>query len=467
LNRDALANSQVQVIACRARMKDGTLIALTSGQEPDRIDLKKDMGELSDALGRLVPIDLSEAFQQEARVRVYLAVPKLQMGQTNVTRDGAAHDARYREAVLPLEEESQGGDRQEIALRRLNVRLLLSTQDTSGYELLPIAQIARAGERAATPRLDDEYIPPVLAVDAWQELRVNYVQAIYDLIGEKIELLSQMVLDRGVSFSSQEPGDLDRLLMLMVLNGAYAKMRTLAFAPGVHPFLAYTDLCQVVGELSIFDEEARRLGEVPLYDHDDLERIFRWLKREFERLLQRLGRYDFEQRYFIGTANKGMEVALEPKWFQESWKWFVGVQPFQISPQECEALLTDSDGNGSEKSSASGLIHRKADKRLDWKFGAASEVEKLYQSRIQGLKLVRRADVPTALPRRAGWIFFEVQRGNTAWQKVQYEQTLGMRFNVSLIRNLDTLVGQRKLEVATDRVNGALEFALFAVPKQS
>jgi type VI secretion system protein ImpJ len=389
------------------------------------------------------------------------------MGQPNVGRDGASHEARYVESVLPLEEESQGGDRQEIALRRLNVRLLLSTQDTSGFELLPIAQIARAGERAATPRLDDDYIPPVLAVEAWQELRVNYVQAIYDLIGEKIDLLSKTVVDRGVSFTSQEPGDLDRLLMLMILNGAYAKMRSLAFASGVHPFLAYSELCQVVGELSIFDEDARRLGEVPLYDHDDLARIFRWLKREFERLLGRLGRYEYEQRFFVGTANKGMEVALEPKWFHESWKWFVGVKPKQIAPQECESLLTDSDGNGSEKASATGLIQRKPDKRLDWKFGSASEVEKLYQSRIPGLKLVRRSDVPTALPRREGWLYFEVQRGNNAWKTVQYEQTLGMRFNVSLIRNLDTLEGQRRLEVATDRVHGELEFALFAVPKQT
>ena len=50
------------------------------------------------------------------------------------------------------------------------MRLLLSTQDLSGYEYLPIAQIKRAGEGESLPKLDSQYFPPLLAIDAWPAL---------------------------------------------------------------------------------------------------------------------------------------------------------------------------------------------------------------------------------------------------------------------------------------------------------
>ena len=46
--------------------------------------------------------------------------------------------------------------------------------------------------------------------------------------GNRIEILSQQVVSRGITLASQEPGDLDRLFMLMRLNEAYASLVILA-----------------------------------------------------------------------------------------------------------------------------------------------------------------------------------------------------------------------------------------------
>ena len=54
----------------------------------------------------------------------------------------------------------------------------------------------------------------MLAVDAWPPLGRDIVRAIYDIIGRKIEVLSEQVINRSISLASQEPGDLDRLFML-------------------------------------------------------------------------------------------------------------------------------------------------------------------------------------------------------------------------------------------------------------
>jgi type VI secretion system protein ImpJ len=106
---------------------------------------------------------------------------------------------RYYAKTLQLEDENLGVNPQPVAIRRLNLRLLLSTEDHSGYDTLPIAQIEKSERAEATPQLDTSYIPPVLACDAWHELSVGVLQAIYDRIGRKIEKLAGQAVSRVFS----------------------------------------------------------------------------------------------------------------------------------------------------------------------------------------------------------------------------------------------------------------------------
>jgi type VI secretion system protein ImpJ len=94
----------------------------------------------------------------------------------------------------------------------------LGTQGLSGYELLPIAQIKRASEGEAAPQLDANFIPPLLLVDAWPGLSRDIVRGIYDIIGQKIEVLSQQVVNRGIGLDGRDPGDAERVLMLSQLR---------------------------------------------------------------------------------------------------------------------------------------------------------------------------------------------------------------------------------------------------------
>src|SRR3972149_5911735 len=95
LSPEAIANYQVQVNACQARMRDGTLVSLEPGAGVDRADLK-------------------EALQKEPTVRVFLAVPKLRMGRPNVGPGPENGTHRYSENLMPLQDESRGGNDQEI-----------------------------------------------------------------------------------------------------------------------------------------------------------------------------------------------------------------------------------------------------------------------------------------------------------------------------------------------------------------
>jgi type VI secretion system protein ImpJ len=424
ISREALANYQVQFNSCQARTRDGTVIVLEKGQEPNRVDLKP-------------------AFAQQTEVTVHLAIPKLAMGRANVSLSAQAADHhRFVASSLSVQDESAGGNDQEIQFRDLNLRVMLSTEDLTGFETLPVARIKRASADEATPELDSDYIPPLLALDAWPPLGMEIVRAIFDVIGEKIEVLSERASGRNLNLSSPQPGDLEDLLMLSVLNESYATLHWLSFAQGVHPFLAYGELCRVVGKLSVF-HGSRRLEDIPAYDHDDLARIFKWVKLKIEQLLGSRQKLYFEQRYFVG-AERGMQVSLESEWFHSGWEWYVGVNGQNVAESLCRDLLRPG--------------------KLDWKMGSSQQIDLIFRHGLPGVEPVELTHPPRELPPH-GWIFYQMQRDNAAWKDVLATQTLALRFQEELIGNLENLRGQRRLEVVLPDRRAILEFALFAVPK--
>lgn len=426
ISPEAIANSQVDVSQCDARFKDGTLASRQAGQGFPRIDLKP-------------------AFEREASVDVFLAVPKLKLGQPNVGMEGAAERTRYIDRTLSVQDESAGGNDQEIGHRELNLRLMLSTQDTAGYELLPIARVKRA-EKEGTPQIDPNYFPPMIAVEAWPELSHGVIRVIYDIIGQKIEVIAQQVQSRGITLASQHPGDLERVLMLHVLNQASAHLKCLVFATGVHPFMAYSELCRIVGMLSIFGRARRISGELPQYDHDDLARIFRWIRGEIELLLAGVRDYEYERRDFVGAGTGMMQVRLEPKWVGSDWRWYVGVQGTNVTHREIQELLRPG--------------------RLDWKLASSGRVDQAFKLKIPALGLTIVSQSPPELPSGGDWLYHEVSRDNEVeWTPVTRDLTLAVRFNEQIITNASELQGKTKVQLKLPDKRAELGFALFAVPR--
>jgi type VI secretion system protein ImpJ len=210
----------------------------------------------------------------------------------------------------------------------------------------------------------------------------------------------------------------------------------------VHPFVAYTELCRIVGQLSVFGE-TRRPPEIPRYDHDNLGPIFYDIKEKIEALLKALPADEFEQRPFIGEG-LGMQVRLETRWFGHDWQWYVGVTRGGLTEAELRTLLGE----------------------LAWKLGSSRQVDILFTQRREGLDLQPVEQAPRALPTKGNWTYFVVNRKNSAWTDVSTTQTLAMRLQEHLILNRDKLQGERKLIVQSRGRPVELQFSLFAVPNR-
>ena len=425
IDRSALANNRLVVRSLRARMRDGALVSIPEDGVPQVIDLKA-------------------AFAGTESVTAYLAAPIHRPGKVNVApKGGAAEDARYLVETQQAEDENTGSNPQPLKVRLLNFRLLLSTQDHSGYEVLPIARVRRSPRAEATPELDPAYFPPVLACDAWPPLLGGIVQSIFDRIGKKIELLATQVVSRGITFDSKGQGDPLIFEQLRELNQAYPVLSALAFAEGIHPFDAYLELCRLVGQLAIFGA-TRRPPDLPRYDHDDLAGCFFRAKQYTDELLNILVEPEYKERPFVGAGLR-MQVALEPAWLESVWEIYIGAQS-TLDTEDCIRLLTRPG-------------------ELDMKVGSSDRVDAIFRMGLAGLRFAYSPRPPRALPSIPGLIYFQVARESqeAEWANVQKSLNLAVRLNENLISG--NIQGQRILTIRAGGRATTLEFTLFVVAR--
>src|SRR5688572_198723 len=72
-SEDAILNQSFQIQELAARTREGTIIDLGEGQEPDRIGMKE---ALAQAKKLVLNANLAVPFEQAAFVTIYLAIPK-------------------------------------------------------------------------------------------------------------------------------------------------------------------------------------------------------------------------------------------------------------------------------------------------------------------------------------------------------------------------------------------------------
>jgi len=426
VSEDAIGNGLLELVGLQARLRDGTIVTCESNHVLS-VDLNARLaGNLSG----------------NKSVTAFLAIPQVSEGRANLSNDTKDSKSRYVATARDVDEEGTGGNRQEVGLRHLNHRILLSTEDLSGFEVIPIVKFSCGGAEGAKFRFDTEYYPPSITTQSWSGL-ATLIRELRNFLGSRIKTLSVMIQDKGITLATQVHGDLEKILLMHVLNESYGELSCLAFASGVHPLVAYNALCSIVGRCSIFGPTAS-IEEIPKYDHDDLANIFRWAADLIRKLVNSVKEDECIQRNFIG-AGRGMHVSLEPEWFGPEWDWYFGISPINISLEQCVQLLK---------------------KDLDWILGASDKVEQYMTQRQPGLKLKSVEQLPRGLSNRGKWMFYQIRLDDEPWKQVQLAQTMAMRVKTEQISNLDSLEGNRRLHVTVGGQAYGLEFAIFAVRKR-
>jgi len=421
IDPDALLNSRFVIRSLRACLREGTPISIPED-------------------GVLPSLDLKTVFEPGQPLTVYLALPVLNLGKANVTEEGDA-TSRFRLDTQELEDENTGVNPQPLRVRVPNVRLLVTGQDQTGYDTLPLVRLEKSTLVNAPPQVDTTYIPPLLACDAWRPLENDVLQSLFDRIGRKRERLSGQLASRGAGVGSSDPADVLTVAHLRELNEAYAVLSAIAFTPGVPPFAAYVELCRMVGQLAVFDRSGR-WPAIPPYDHDDLAGCFLRVKLYLDSLLDILPEPEYKERPFIGIGAR-LQVTVEPTWLDAAWALFLGVRS-ETDPDEAVRLLTVPG-------------------QLDMKVGAGDRVDAIFQLGQAGLRF-EPCPRPTILPDLAGQRYFRIGRmPEKEWAQVLRALTVAVRINETRI--VGNLQGARAVTVrTTGGQTTTLHFTLYAVP---
>ncbi|MFO0013504.1 MAG: type VI secretion system baseplate subunit TssK [Planctomycetota bacterium] len=428
VNTESLQNNVLDLVGLSARMKDGTLLECDA-THVDSVDLNNRLASSA------VP----------GSVKVFLAIPQDAEGQGNTASTPTAVK-RYLSFDRELPDEIKGDNRQSVPSRRLNYRIMLSTEDCNGFHLLPLVQLLPAGGGTGKLRIDSDYFPPMLEVASWLELK-GLLGDLRSFLFARIKTIGEIMKHRGISLGSTVEGDAQKLWLMQCMNQAAAELECIAQAPGVHPLVAYTCLCSIVGRLSIFGPDMTFQG-VPAFDHDNLSPIFRKVCEMIRALINNVKDDEVIQRMFQG-AGRGMSVTLQPEWLGPEWEWFFGVKPINFDREKVSAVLDPEKGG------------------LALVLGSAELVESYFTAKRGGLTLAKVREVPRALVGRGNWVFLKIKTDTDAWKRVTVDFSVAMRIKEEQIANLSDLKGNTRLVANLFGQTLAMEFAVFAFRARS
>ena len=181
-------------------------------------------------------------------------------------------------------------------------------------------------------------------------------------------------------------------------------LNVVAMAPGIHPLWAYTELCRLVGQLSIFDETTRRPPALPRYDHDDLGGCFYRVLQHIEALIPPW-EPEYEEAPFIGAGWR-VQAALQQNWMLPTWNMYVGVDS-PLKTDECIRMLTERG-------------------RLEMKIASAGRVDLVFTRGLRGLVFAHSPQPPRVLPSRPGFAGVPIVKGCPSKETILGKLTTGV-----------------------------------------
>lgn len=239
LDPSLLEAGQVAVLTARGILPDGTPFAI-----PETMDAPR-------------PISITADTGAGA---VLIALPLEPPG--GVSFDPAHADpsgARYRGTIVTVKDAVHGGsDAEEIEIARPQALLLAPGKSVGGYTALPVCEI-KGLKADGSVALDVAFLPPTLATGAvaW------YAQ----LLQEVIAGLDQIADAHGKMVLGGPGRSVEDLLMLNLANAARPRLVHMLAQDVFHPAELYLELAGLAGSMATYGSSARRLAELPIYDH--------------------------------------------------------------------------------------------------------------------------------------------------------------------------------------------------------
>ncbi len=329
---------------------------------------------------------------------VLLGVPVRRPGAVEVLPEENSQGlARYYSTEQSVRDAaSEGSDNLSLNIGKLRMRLLLETDDLSGYACIGLIRIAESRDDNNV-LLDDQFIPTCLDCDAVPKLK-TFMSELVGLLNHRGESIAGRLADtqRG---GTAEIAD---YMMLQLINRIEPMARHLSKLKGLHPLSLFTETVQMVGELSTFVAKNKRPPTLPAYLHDNLQETFTPVMVAIRQCLALV----YEQTAIaLNLVEKkyGIRVA------EITDRSLLGTSTFVL------AVRADVAEN---------QIRARLPAQI--KIGPVERIRQLVNAAMPGILLKPLPVAPRQIPFRSGYTYFELERQSEFWKELQQSGGIAM-----------------------------------------
>ncbi|VAW58773.1 Uncharacterized protein ImpJ/VasE [hydrothermal vent metagenome] len=285
---------------------------------------------------------------------------------------------------------SDSGDNVKMDVGKLRVRIMLETDDLSGYACIGLIRISESRDDKNV-LLDDRFIATCLDCKNSPKLS-GFLSELTGLLHHR----GEDIVGRLTGINRGGTAEIAEYLLLQLINRLEPMANHLFNMNGLHPIDLFAEAVQMVGELSTFSSKNKRAPAFPVYLHDDLQATFTPV---FANL-----------RSFLNMVTEHSAVSL--KMVEKSF----GIR---VATIEDRSLIGSAMFVLAARADiAENTLRNNLPAQI--KIGPVERIRDLVNAAMPGIQLRALSVAPRQIPLHSGFSYFELDPRSEYWQELKH-----------------------------------------------
>jgi len=321
---------------------------------------------------------------------VYLGIPLRRTGAQEVLSESNSSGlARYQASDHSIHDVvSEESDSREIQVGKLRIRVLLESDDLSGYACIGMMRVVEKKEDQQI-LVDKNYIISTTESKSSDVLR-GFLAELSSMLNHRAESIAGRLADARRAGTAE----VSDYLLLQLINRVEPLILHYSQIRGLHPEKLYTALVQLAGELATFTSSTRRAPKFLNYLHDDLEKTFKPVIQFLRQCFSSVYEQNAISLNFV-ERNYGIRVA------ELSDRSLIGSASFVL------AVKADVP--------ADVIMSRFS---AQTKLGPVERIRQLVNAQMPGIALKPLSVAPRQIPFHSGFSYFQLDSSSPYWQEM-------------------------------------------------
>ncbi len=370
--------------------------------------LTEALGIMSDGTPFCIPLNnrvpairsVEEHFShQKTHLDVYLTLPLAQSGRP-ICSDSSSSDIRYKTEVETIIDEVSGSTTEEIEIGKCNFSVRFEGESLDAVSSLRIARLKRTVNDGII--IDESVSPAAVLIGASNGYMKKFGALLAELHVKSSELLKGRKQLSNI-FSISTPEQIANQFLLTILTTHIPLLdHFYQRASQVHPYTVYCQVGQLAGALQAFGQD-NEISPLPSYDHDDPCHSLEIMHSSIRAILM--------SDYSSGCIQIPIERTADAT--------YLSVINDTSQLLQCEFYLGLSADASHET-----IINTV---RRSIKMTSRDELSRLTIGALPGLRL-EPVNPPAELATKKDYLYFNLIREGTHWQKIQNANNIAFYF---------------------------------------